>query len=166
MSVESLAMIKEKEQKKREEEEAKEARKREREEKKLQQKARKAELKAIERKRKAAEAAANREAKKAKLLESRAKKSTAEKKAKQGVSKIFITRSKSASGYVPQHDESSNNECTLCFGNYNDDLSDDGTLTREWLQCTNDSCGKWMHEDCPSKNEDGYSICPCGAVFM
>ncbi len=130
-------------------------------------KAKERELKAIERKRKAAEAAVNREAKKAKLLESRAKKSTAEKKAKQGVSKVFITRSKSASGYVPQHNESSNNECTLCFGNYNDDLSDDGTLTREWLhQCTDDSCGKWMHEDCPSKNEDGYNICPCGAVFM
>ena len=168
-SAESLTMIIEKEQKKKEEEEAKEARKREREEK-LQREAEK-ERKAKERELKRAWPLKGRE-KRLKLLQTerqrkqnyRAVKPRAEKpKKRQGVSKVFVTRSKTASGYAPQHHESGNNECTLCFRNYNDDLSDDGTLTREWIQCTDDVCGKWMHEDCPPKNEDGCSVCPCGA---
>ena len=33
--------------------------------------------------------------------------------------------------------EISNNECTLCFGWYKEDLSVTGKLDREWVQCTN-----------------------------
>lgn len=45
-----------------------------------------------------------------------------------GFTIVFITRSKSReSGYAPQHSESTANECTVCFGNYSNDLSADGT---------------------------------------
>ena len=44
-----------------------------------------------------------------------------------------------------QSNEISNNECALCFGLYEDDLSMTRKLEREWVQCTNITCGKWMH---------------------
>ena len=37
----------------------------------------------------------------------------------------------------PQNRESGNNECTICFGCYEDDFSPGGTLLRSWVQCTN-----------------------------
>ena len=43
-----------------------------------------------------------------------------------------------------QSNEISNNECALCFGLYEDDLSMTGKLEREWVQCTNTTCGKWQ----------------------
>ena len=56
-----------------------------------------------------------------------------------------------------------NNECALCFGLYEDDLSITGKLEREWLQCTNTTCEKWMHAECLNA-EDGIFI--CGACFL
>ena len=35
-----------------------------------------------------------------------------------------------------QSEESTSNECTVCFGSY-DDLDSDGALLREWVQCMN-----------------------------
>ena len=160
-SEESLAMLLEKE-KKREEEEAKVKRKQDREEKRLKRekekemKAKERELKAIERQQKAAEKAA--------LIEERKQQREARKAAKPKVSKTFLTRSKTACG--PQHSETSSNECTVCFGNYDDDMSDDGTPAKVWVQCTSSNCGKWMHEDCTGKDQDGRLICVCGAIFI
>ena len=54
-----------------------------------------------------------------------------------------------------QQGEISNNECTVCFGAYKDDLMD-GELHREWIQCTNESCGEWMHVECLSTNDAAF----------
>jgi len=37
----------------------------------------------------------------------------------------------------------SNNECAVCFGLYQDDLSTTGKLIRAWVECTNQRCKKW-----------------------
>ena len=163
-SAQSLAIMKEKELKKREEEEAKIQRKREREEKKTlreaekEKKAKERELKAIERQKKAEEKAAE--------IEERRKQRELKKNqsSKKGFTKVFVTRSKS--GYAPQNSESGTNECAVCFGLYSDDVSTDGTPAREWVQCVNKECSKWMHADCASKDEEGSSVCIiCGAIF-
>ena len=66
----------------------------------------------------------------------------------------------------PQNRESGNNECTICFGCYEDDFSHDGTLLRSWVQCTNVECGKWMHEDCVSRDDEDDMVCMCGTTFQ
>ena len=85
------------------------------------------------------------------------------------MTKVFVTRSVSkrqeSDGYAPQNCESTSNECTICFGGYNDDLDSDGTPMREWVQCTNQDCKKWMHEDCTMKEDNGIFTCPCGDQF-
>ena len=160
-SEQSLAMILEKEKKKREEEAAKELRKKEREEKKVQreaekqQKAKERELKAIERQKKQAEKTA--------AAEEKRKQREAKKKEK-SINKVFVTRSRS--GCAAEHSESSTNECTVCFGLYSDDLSEDGAPAREWIQCPDESCSKWMHEYCAAKDQDGHCVCVCGSMFV
>ena len=47
-----------------------------------------------------------------------------------------------------QSHEISNNECAVCFGLYQDDLSSTGKLMTEWVECTNAGCKKWMHAQC------------------
>ena len=44
--------------------------------------------------------------------------------------------------YGVQNREISNNECAVCFGLYQDDLSTTGKLMREWVECTNQRCKK------------------------
>ena len=44
-----------------------------------------------------------------------------------------------------------NNEGTICFAEYKDDLSD-GVPIKSWIQCTSEECYKWMHEECVPKN--------------
>lgn len=51
-----------------------------------------------------------------------------------------------------QEAEIKSNECAACFRLYEDDVAD-GQLTQEWIQCTENSCGKWMHVSC--LNTDG-----------
>ena len=61
--------------------------------------------------------------------------------------------------------EISNNECAVCFGLYQDDLSSTGKLLNEWVECTNAGCKKWMHVQCLQLS-DGLYICGlCGAQF-
>ena len=135
-----------------EEEKAKEQRKLEREQKRELREAEK-KKKEEERKSKALE----REKKKAQLEEPRKKKEaerSAKRKGKSKVTKVFVTRSKGRNCYSPQHSESGVNECTVCLWNYKDDLSEDGTPTRGWIQCTDNECSKWMHEDCILKDGD------------
>jgi len=40
--------------------------------------------------------------------------------------------------YGVQNREISSNECAICFGLYQDDLSTTGKLMREWIECTNE----------------------------
>ncbi len=167
-SEESLTLLKEKEQKKKDEEQAKQRRKIEREEKRVERettKKRKAEIrerKAIEKKSQLEEQKAEKQRK----AEERINKAAEKRKQKNtlGFEKTFVTRNKSMS--APQRSESESNECMLCFGNYCDDLSDDGTPTKEWVQCTNEQCSKWMHEECSVRNEEGLFVCTCAEVFM
>ena len=95
----------------------------------------KRELKAIERQQKAA--------KKAALIEERKQQREARKAAKPKVSKTFLTRSKTACG--TQHSESSSNECTVCFGNYDDDMSDDGTPSNGCMKIAPPHLCLWCH---------------------
>ena len=163
-SQESLEMFAEKERKKKEEEEAKERKKREREEKRIlkeeekKKKAAEKEKREEERKRKAEEKAKERELK---LLEKK-KKEEARKENK----KEFMTRSKKKAASGPQMEESTSNECTVCFGEYADDLTTDGAPVKSWVQCTDEECKKWMHEDCVSKDSEDNLACPvCGSIF-
>ena len=41
-----------------------------------------------------------------------------------------------------QHREVSTNECTVCFGLYEDDPD-----PAEWIQCTNEDCKVWSHAE-------------------
>ena len=70
-------------------------------------------------------------------LESRRKEREERKKNKCSPSftKLFMTRSKARDECCPQSSQSMNNECTTCFGEYKDDLSD-GVPIKSWIQCT------------------------------
>ena len=58
--------------------------------------------------------------------------------------------------YSVQDKDISSNECAICFGLYQDDLSSAGNLMREWVECTNEWCKKWMHSQCLQVNNDLY----------
>ena len=59
-----------------------------------------------------------------------------------------------------------NDECAICFGLYEDDLSPTGKFEKDWLQCTNDECMKWMHAECLEQDKDDLFMCKhCGTVF-
>ena len=65
-----------------------------------------------------------------------------------------------------QHSETQNSEdeCIICYGIFSDDLDMNGNTTRQWIQCTR--CKNWMHEDCPSKDDNDSSYhCVCGTIF-
>ena len=47
-----------------------------------------------------------------------------------------------------QNEEISSNECAVCLRAYEDDLDANGQPLYEWVQCTSEKCGKWMHQDC------------------
>ena len=179
-SEQSLALLVDKEKKKREEEEAKEQRKREREEKKQQReeekkrKSEERERKKAEREQKTKELEERRQQRQEELKQKREQREQAKerKKFESGVTKgkkVFVTRSVSRrqenEGYAPQNCESTSNECTICFGNYSDDLDLDGSPTRGWVECTDPDCNKWMHEDCATR-DDGLHVCPCGFAFV
>ena len=62
--------------------------------------------------------------------------------------------------------EVSSNECAACFGLYEEDVDpDSGDITREWIQCTDEDCGVWMHTECLDKCDDDFVCCICGAIF-
>ena len=42
----------------------------------------------------------------------------------------------------------------LCLSAYQDDFDENSELVREWLQCTRESCAKWMHQDCIREDND------------
>ena len=153
-SAESLSLLIEKEKKKKEEEEAKAKRKEER-----------------ERKRKEKEAEKQRKAEMKKSKEKAAKKPS---KSKQSNKKTAVPSDPPPSDSESQGSgdedgiqshEISNNECAICFGLCQDDLSSTGKLLTEWVECTNTTCKKWMHIQC-LQLKDGLYVCGlCGAHF-
>ena len=92
-----------------------------------------------------------------------AEKSTRKKQTKEST-EIGVLNSEPMESGV-QSNEISNNECALCFGLYEDDLSMTGILEREWVQCTNTTCGKWMHAECLN-TEDGMFVCGLCNMFF
>ena len=164
-SVESRAMLEEKEKKKREEQEEKERRKKEREARKL--------AKEEEKKRKEQE----REAKKAerqKKAEERQKKADESAKVPRGRKRGESSTSRSQpkrqkvnqEGTGLQRHEISLNECAVCFGLYEEDIDDTtGTTTAEWIQCTNKECSVWCHVDCLEKVDGEYICTICDTLF-
>ena len=62
--------------------------------------------------------------------------------------------------------EVSSNECAACFGLHEEDVDpDSGDITREWIQCTDEDCGVWMHTECLDKCDDDFVCYICGAIF-
>jgi len=155
-SAESLALLIEKERKKKEEEEQKAKRKEEREKKrreKEEEKKKKAEL----RKKKEEE----------KLKQKSKKSGNKSHKIPPAAAKPSSDSEVEADDdeYGVQNREISNNECAVCFGLYQDDLSTTGKLMREWVECTNQRCKKWMHSQC-LQDDNGLYVCGvCNCKF-
>ena len=130
-SAESLALLIEKEKKKKEEEEQKTKRKEEHEKKKWEKE---------EEKKKKAELRKKKEEEKSKQKP---------KKSGSKTSKMPPVAAEPSSDsevdadeeYGVQNREISSNECAICFGLYQDDLSTTGKLMREWVECTDESGG-------------------------
>ena len=149
-SVEAIALIEAKKNKKLDELEAKEKRKKEREENRLQREAEKE--------------------KKAKEKECRdlARKKEKEERKRKGVRLQKKLRKRSDKENETTSNEMTydkENECAVCLGTYSDDFVD-GILQNEWIQCTNlNSCGLWMHSDCLSREGNNYVCYMCNAVL-
>ena len=67
--------------------------------------------------------------------------------------------------YGIQGKEISSNECAVCFGLYSDDLTSAGKLMREWVECTNPRCKKWMHSQCLQIDSELYVCGICKNKF-
>jgi len=67
--------------------------------------------------------------------------------------------------YGIQNGEVSSNECTFCFGLYQDNLSSTGKLMIEWVTYTNNNCKKGMHSQCLKVNNELYMCAICGCNF-
>ena len=188
-SEESLLMLREKEEKKIQEEEEKQKRKQEREKKRQEKEAEK-KKKAEERERKASEKQRMSEEKKAKQeaknklamekkrererniteLEIKRLQREIKRQEKHKIPwKVFTTRSQTASASqatgASHKLSNSDNICCLCSGKYDDDISSDGILVKEWIQCTEDKCKLWMHEECAAESNDEF-VCACGDTFQ
>ena len=191
-SEESLLMLREKEEKKIQEEEEKQKRKQEREKKRQEKEAEK-KKKAEERERKASEKQRMSEEKKAKQeaknklamekkrereknegniteLEIKRLQREIKRQEKHKIPwKVFTTRSQTASASqatgASHKLSNSDNICCLCSGKYDDDISSDGILVKEWIQCTEDKCKLWMHEECAAESNDEF-VCACGNTFQ
>ena len=146
-SAESLSLLIEKERKKKEEEEAKAKRKEEREKKRKEKEAEKQSKSGNQRNKKVAK------------KPSMSKRSTK----KTPVASPSDSDSQDEDGI--QSKEISSNECAICFGLYQDDLSSTGKLLTEWVECPNIACKKWMHIQCLQLS-DGLYVCGlCSAQF-
>lgn len=67
----------------------------------------------------------------------------------------------------PQRREVSLNKCAVCFGLYDEDIdSETADLMSDWIQCTNDGCGVWVHTECLDKCDGDYVCCVCGTLLL
>ena len=155
-SAQALALLEEKEKQKKEELLEKERKKKEREEKKK--------AKEEERKRKAVEREKKKEERKQRAIEKENAKKRAEEKQNKGLKQRQEEQPHNTKGLLVE--EISSNECAVCLGSYDDDVPN-GVLTREWVQCTNSTCAKWIHADCLNKNQAGLFVCRlCSTEFL
>ena len=61
--------------------------------------------------------------------------------------------------------EISTSECAACFGLYEEDLSPEGELTEDRVECTN--CEKWMHSRCVQlDDQELMACCVCSTLFL
>ena len=57
------------------------------------------------------------------------------------------------------------NVCSVCLGNYEDDIID-GVLQKEWVRCMNiENCGVWMYANCLSTEENSFVCYICNVTF-
>jgi len=147
-SNEAIAILEEKKRKKIQEKEEKELRKKDRELKKI----------------------AREEEKRCKALQREAKKAATRNK-KDATVCSKRTRSTSNNTARPQnscdsdekglqHREISQNECAACFGQWDEDESD------EWIKCINKECSVWSHANCLERSEQGYICVICQTFFI
>lgn len=180
-SAEAISLMEAKEKKKQEEIEMKEARKRERAEKK-QQREEEAKIKAEEKERRVAERKkAQAEKEEEKKRKAAAKEAETKRKAeqrslrssnKENVASDVSNVPSGSDGSSPTPDVGNTdletgdqNECAVCLGRYEDDITD-GILQKEWVRCTNiENCGLWMHSDCLSTEGNSYVCYICNIVF-
>ena len=165
-SSDAIALMEMKAKKKEDELLAKEMRKKEREEKKC--------LREIEAKRKAEEKEKKAATKKKVVMEKEAlKKKKAELRLRNKKKKSNKENDGDGSGTshagtgCAGHGTSNSteqNECSVCLGSYEDDFID-GVLQKEWIRCTNETCGLWMHCDCLSTDGNSYVCYICNLTF-
>ena len=176
-SIDALAILEEKEQKKQQEAEEKEQRKKEREAKRLDkqeeckrkaaERARKAEERAEEKTRKAEEKARKAEEKTWKA-EEKAQKTNAssvrpgvrlkKRKANESTDKETTSPPEKRTRTAEQ-EVIDTNICCVCFTSFEEDALEQTGL--EWVAC---ECGRWLHEDCAEdciQDESGNDrLCP------
>ena len=78
---------------------------------------------------------------------------------------VFSGKTKSTADQGLQRREISSSECAACFGLYEDDVDEDGTVTCDWIQCTNEQCSLWMHTNCLDKSDGEYVCAVCQNIF-
>ena len=163
-SIEALHMLEEKERKKKEEQEEKKRKRQEREQKKLQR---------LEEQKRKQEERATKQAERQKAAQEKAKKKGTGNSRKRKEGEYSGTssagtnpkRTKAAKSDIGlQGREVSSNECAACFGLYEDVDPDSGDITQEWIQCTDEDCGVWMHTERLDKCDDDFVCCICGAI--
>ncbi len=65
-----------------------------------------------------------------------------------------------------QSREVSSNECAVCFGLYDEDVnSETGELMSDWIQCTSEDCGVWVHTECLDMCDGDFVCTICGTIF-
>ena len=161
-SSECIAILEDKERKKKAEQEEKERRKVERETKKKQkeeEKRQKAEERAKKAEEKAKKADGKARAAAAKAASNTTRNLKRAPKRKNNASEPLAKRARSEL-------EVDANTCAICFGTYEEDLLGGGG--EDWIQCT---CGKWVHEecveDCEPDRDGNPRFCPdCIEQYM
>ena len=151
-SDECIAILREKEDKKKREADEKQKRMEERllkrkqreeeQKRKQEEKVRKAEERALKQEEKACQAAEKKAQKRAKTGK--------HGKDFESNSKIARFSRKKAKLHV---DTIQTDLCCVCYGSY---AEDEGT-DRDWLEC---SCGTWLHEDCILPDSNNTKLCP------
>ena len=165
-SAEAIALLEKKARRKKEEEQAKELK---------EERMRRKETQREEEKKKKAEERVRKEAERKKKAEEReqiekqkAKAREAERWYKVGLNlanrENCSSRRRSVVEDVLQEAEINSIECAACFRLYEDDVAD-GQLTQGWIQCTENSCGKWIHVSCLDTDGEMCICSVCKNIF-
>ena len=143
-SADALAILEEKEKKKKEAAEEKERRKKEREEKKMQkeqEREEKKKLRETEKKRKTTKKTEKDKPIVLKSIENLPRQ--ANKRKPPDKPKPTTSKKAKVSAQPPEDENVDSNVCCACFGSYEDDVLEGSGAV--WISC---ACGRWLHEDC------------------